>query len=77
MCIRDRSMPAFIASLICLSAALFLIKAFSYIGFFVIIAKPPCIAVPWALREVGLRTASAVSYTHLSTPKNTQFSVTV
>ena len=33
-------------------------KGFQLHRIFVIIAKPPCIAVPWALREVGLRTAS-------------------
>ena len=29
-------------------------NTFSCIGFFVIIAKPPCSAVPWVLREADL-----------------------
>ena len=44
------------------SSILFLIKAFSCIGFFVIITKPPCIAVLWALHEAGLHTASVCEY---------------
>lgn len=45
---------SFLHDELCFSAALLLMKAFSYIGFFVIIVKPPC----WVLREAGLRTSS-------------------
>ena len=35
---------------------------FLCIGFFVIITKPPCIAVLWALHEAGLHIASVCEY---------------